>query len=145
MKKENLKTLIDVLKKSNTFDMSTFYREKCGSPACIAGHVKDIANELWHRSYGDSVKDFLGITEEQAEIIIKPEFKYANYKYTGASWEETITKSHAIRMLERLLETGLVDWKGTKEEPVKEKPKKFDMKSWLAKIKPEEAKDYENV
>ena len=137
MNKDNIRTLINVLKQSNTFDMSD-YRHDCGSPACIAGHVQSIEAKKLVLHYEKLVQNFLGVSKEQTHLIVNPIFKYANYSAPkNPSDKGYITKGHAIRMLERLLETGKVDWKGTKEKPSKSKDReKFDIKEWLKQIKP---------
>ena len=125
MNKDNIRTLISVLKKSQTFDMRD-YNHDCGSPACISGHVVSILSLQLHGNkiyglvpYYTLVQDFLGVSEEQAYLIINPTFKYADYSvsyhpHDDVPYEGYITKDHAIRMLERLLETGKVDWKESK-------------------------------
>ena len=133
MKKENLKTLIDVLKQSGTFDMTQYYKPECGSPACIAGHVQSIMNVVNFTCMIDLTKDFLGVSKGQALSIVSPKFLHADFRFEGH-----ITKAHAIQMLERLLETGLVDWQKSKEDlKSKERTEKFDMKDFLKKIESE--------
>ena len=131
MNKDNLRTLIDVLKKSKTFNMS-YYRE-CGTPACIAGHIQAISNRRDHFAYNKLTQDFLGVSSEQAQDIIAPTFDYAHYSQRFIC-DGHITKAHAIRMLEGLLETGEVDWKSSKEESKAKEHEKFDMEGWLKKI-----------
>ena len=137
MNKENIRTLINALKQSKTFTMEFYYHEECGSPACIAGHVSRSMKAGKNPDYLTLVSGFLGVSEKMAECIIKPEFRYAHWD-AGSNPEEKITKTHAIRMLERLLETGLVDWQGSKEEPKvkvqKIDNKKFDMAEWLNEL-----------
>ena len=135
MNRENIRNLINVLKQSETFTMEFYHHGECGSPACIAGHIFYIMKEGSSSEDITLVEDFLGVSIKEADCIIKPEFDYAHWDAGSIHPDEVITKGHAIRMLERLLETGKVDWKGTKEEPkVKEEPQKFDMKEWLEKI-----------
>ena len=142
MNKGNIRTLINVLKKSEYFDMSEYYLGGCRTPACIAGHVQDILDVDIFSSFEELVKDFLGVSEEQAEAIVMPRYDYAHfigfYNRKKKCYEGKITKAHAIRMLERLYATGEVDWKASKEDPKVNKHEKFDMADWLNKLEIEQ-------
>ena len=137
MNKENLKRLIAVIEKSETFSMHSiewsnmfesdegFGDHSCGTPACIVGHAIQIGSDY------RCLDKFLDMSEMRSNAIIAPSYDYAHY-HAKPGEAGYITKSHAVRMLKKLLETGKVDWKGTKNPP------KFDMKTWLAELQNEE-------
>ena len=140
MNKENLKLLILSLQESETFSMHTptwgentwdeeFGDHPCGTAACIMGHVHSINEQ--------PMNIFLGISSRQVADITMPEEEYADFMARPGQ-KSHITKSHAVRMLKKLLETGEVDWKGTKNPP------KFDMKTWLSEFQNEELKEIKN-
>ena len=140
MNKENLKLLISFLQESETFSMHTptwgectwdeeFGEHPCGTAACIMGHVHSINEQ--------PMNIFLGISSRQVADITMPEEEYAHFMAKPGE-EGYITKSHAVRMLKKLLETGKVDWKGTKN------PSKFDMKTWLSDLQNEELRKMKN-
>ena len=143
MNKENLKRLIDVIEQSKTFSMHAirwgnlvvndeeFGEHPCGTPACISGHAIQLGAESRH------LDKFLGIPEKQKYFITAPTYNYAHLRARPGE-PGYITKSHAVRMLKKLLETGKVDWKGTKSPP------KFDMKTWLSKLQNEELRKTQN-
>ena len=137
MNKENVQLLISTIEKSKTFSMhaatwnyfrkdTDFGNHPCGSAACILGHAHQISRL--------SMGSFLGIPNEQKDMILTPVEDCANFRSKPGT-EGYITKGHAIRMLRNLLKTGEVDWKSTKNPP------KFDMGSWLSKLKSEEVVD----
>ena len=134
MNKENLKLLISFLQESETFSMHTptwgkytwdeeFGDHPCGTAACILGHIQYLC--------GGAVENFLDVSPQQDMEIAIPRKKYAHFMARPGQ-KGHITKSHAVRMLKKLLETGKVDWKGTKNLP------KFDMKTWLSELQNEE-------
>ena len=135
MNKENLKKLINVIAGSDSFSMhavrwvsfkddKNFGDHPCGTPACIMGHALQI--KRYH-----SLVDFLGVSKRQHKCIVCPSYDYANLDAKPGE-EGYITKFHALRMLKKLLKTGEIDWKGTKNPP------KFDMKTWLSDLQAEE-------
>ena len=134
MNKENLKRLITVIEKSETFSMHTskwgahprdkeFGEHPCGTAACIFGHIQYLC--------GETLEIFLDVSPQQDMEIAIPRKKYAHFMARPGQ-KGHITKSHAVRMLKKLLETGEVDWKGTKNPP------RFDMKTWLSELQVEE-------
>ena len=133
MNKENVQLLISTIEKSKTFSMHAatwnYFREDadfgihpCGTAACILGHAHQISNL--------SIGNFLDIPDYQKDMIITPVEYCANFRSRPGE-EGYITKGHALRMLKKFMETGEVDWKGTKSLP------KFDMKTWLSGLKAE--------
>ena len=145
MNKENLKRLITVIEKSESFSMHSirwgnmfendeeFGDHPRGTPACIVGHSILLGGDYRY------LDKFLGVTKEQRCYMTAPSYDYADYKARTGE-KAHITKSHALRMLKKLLETGEVDWKGTKNPP------KFDMKTWLSDLQAENIqKEKENA
>ena len=158
MNKENLKKLVELIKSSKTFTMRDFSKRAhdCESPACIMGHASSLMgnNEIRCHSV-EKIGGFLGLTVSQASEVYAPYYYYADCE--SRIWNKGyISKAHAIRMLEKLIETGEVDWKGTRgslkswvakkifaKKTESRKEQKFDMKAWLEQIKPEETEEKE--
>ena len=162
MNKENMKRLVESIRSSTTFTMREFMigEHPCGSPACIAGHASSLMEgHLLFNSLED-IREFLGLSREEMGKIYLPSFSYADFR--SRIWNKGfISKAHAINMLEKFIETGEVDWEGTRisfksrvytavgnffvKKKEVQKKQEFDMKSWLEQIKPEEAKEHEEI
>jgi hypothetical protein len=99
---ENITILIDYLRElpDENFAMNTWLNKNhmCGTVGCIGGFTKLLLGDF------DTMRDTgekLGITEDAADRLCYPDIeeRYA-----------TVTREHAIRVLEHLRETGRVDW-----------------------------------
>ena len=116
MNREAIKELIEILKKTNTFDQTRFFNSgnPCGTPACIAGHALAMRGFIYymtspgmcvHPSAPDSrffineqAAEILGLDSWDAEELFSP-------------WPD-VSKYDAVATLERLLDTGRVEWQG---------------------------------
>ena len=94
----------------------------CGTPACIAGFTIAIVDpdgdnreRRGSQVISDIAGEMLGISYWQVASLFAPIMKY------GGKWcfrrnpgqSGHITAEHAARCLERLADTGEVDWEGT--------------------------------
>lgn len=115
------------------FSMSQFYYS-CGTPACIAGWASFLVDGGKSSNFSDGVvslaSDFIGVDEETGHSLFYPflsadmfglkEFDLGidddDLKWTdttvGLEWQ-LITPAEAIVTLEKLIETGKVDWSHT--------------------------------
>ena len=141
MHKENLKRLITVIEKSESFSMHSanwsgssneraWGNHPCGTPACIQGLSRSLSKR--------AVSGFIGLPFSKETRITMPETEYANYMAKPGD-KNYITKEHAIRMLKNLLTTGEIDWERTKN------PQKFDMKHFLEKLKVEAVEESKEI
>lgn len=81
-------------------------RHDCGTCACIGGWTLALlsAKRADHFSE-DRAADLLGLTEDEAAELFRPE---------GWSAPGLYTRPHAVRVLDHLLATGEVDWESTR-------------------------------
>jgi len=83
----------------------------CGTVGCIAGWATALADPSgeW-RIDGDAAavaEEWLELDSENADALFTPRTIRAD------DWTN-ITRAHAVRVLDHLLETGEVDWKSTR-------------------------------
>ena len=94
-------------------DHSEYPTNVCGTPSCIGGWCEAImvyegvAEEGDGATYTRDIADWLGIEAKDAYDIFYPgRFLFENDSRSAYD----ATKEDAIRLLERLAETGEVDW-----------------------------------
>ena len=128
---KNIQNLINVLEKSDSFLMDRYFYNKyakhpCGTAACIVGHWKKIVTPGFEgddiENKGKTISEFcrwMGVSKGEGYLITVPTNDIAHFSKTEEQ-EGFISKRMAIQMLERLIETGKVEWKP--EEPEKEFP-----------------------
>ncbi len=109
---KNIQTLIDGIKLSKlTFDMD---KASCkpvdGLGGCIGCHAATIWDDLKERTYAQmyswhnvKLAKKLGINEDQVIDLCYPG-RYKNFDY------DSVIKEEAIQVLEKLRDTGRVDW-----------------------------------
>ena len=114
MNRANVMATIESIRLSETFDMSRYHwADDCGTPACIAGHACYASSVTSMPHTGEAVAGhaahWLGLDDEKAKELFEPNSEHASFKADeGESW--FISKERAIRVLENLLTTGVVDW-----------------------------------
>lgn len=121
LNRANIKRVRDVIAAldASRFDMSVFASDgeneiptsrlehNCNTAACIGGWTA--ATFRW-RGCASEAQDFaaaqLGLTEDQERALFMP-----NRFDQGISWGgDDITQAEAVMVLDRLIETGEVDW-----------------------------------
>ena len=101
------------------FDMSTYIHD-CGTPGCIAGYTLAViagTNNL-HPFLDKAQKtpdaiaaDFIGLDNETAHDLFKPEGIYAYWLATeNFCSDEMVTADHAVAVIDNLIVTSEVDW-----------------------------------
>lgn len=98
--KENINTTIEMIRDAEKFDMGC-YAHRCGTPGCLSGHIQ---------AGGDG---FI-VNDKEALKWLGLEPKSENhydlfYPASCNSWSD-ITIEEAIITLEKLRDTGYVDW-----------------------------------
>ncbi len=93
------------------FSMESFerYDPKCGTVCCIAGAANQffgarLANDPCTGREDLSAADLLGLDGEDRYVLFFP----------PEGWSQ-ITPAHAARVIRKLIATGEVDWKSTKD------------------------------
>jgi len=107
--RDNRVKLWDLLKSEEYgFDMaSSLARPDCGSAGCIQGHGAIAFKEDSHWSNGwghidrGTLADKLGLSLEKLNNLCYPSLLYSS-----------IERHHAIAVMDRLIKTGKVSWKG---------------------------------
>ena len=95
-------------------DIASTAGTECGTPGCIVGFTR----ALWPRTASNSYEfaaDTLGLDDPIAVGLFAPEPEDTGFFY-GADYSdpEFISAPHAVACLRNLVETGEVDWEGTK-------------------------------
>ena len=128
LNKERLEALADAIEVSETYNQRNWHN-RCGTPACIAGHAVfmwpenvvltigkdrftepryDIAfaditpeqyRDLWIDGWDDAAIAILGLEEEDADIL-----------FDGSPMAEDVTNAHAAYTIRDFLDSGIVDW-----------------------------------
>ena len=102
MNVDNIRTTIESIRRSETFDQNTFDHD-CGSPGCVVGHALiDAGFDLNDVAMRNEASQWFGI---DPDLVIELFNGYRDEE------EMPITKEDAIAVLENLIETGEVDWK----------------------------------
>ena len=121
--RDNVQKLIDFISESKSFDQNKFFhmkpegRHPCRTPACIAGHLLDMAREEGYEfesyslsssrdvilSESHAAQEYAGLSDSQREAMF---FEGHVYKH----------KDDAIKMLEHFLKTGEIVWDPEKVE-----------------------------
>lgn len=86
----------------------------CNTCACIAGHtlVALRPNDLLAERIAGPAQRLLWLTTDQADKLFEPNNHDSAFRDAGLTLER-VTLSHAVRVLDHLLETGEVDWVST--------------------------------
>lgn len=90
-------------------DDGVFAASNCDTVACIAGHayivsgIRTLDNDV-QDAVQDVAQDWLGLTDNQADRLFLPNRR------------DLRTREDAIKVLERLLETGEVEWEAIRYE-----------------------------
>ena len=106
----NLNMLAEIVRNSDTYEQR-WYRHRCGTPACIAGHACAAASmggvlpEEGLLIYSAAV-DWLAIDEETAASL----FNAFPLMDREEKPEGLATNEEAAEVLRHLAETGNVDW-----------------------------------
>ena len=88
----------------------------CGTPACIAGWTLAIAGASGEQQDPDELaceQALLGLSNVQTNLLFIPDTAAARWS-AGEHERGWVSPEHAARCLERLAESGEVDWEGTR-------------------------------
>jgi len=114
---EHIKILTETIKQAeesesffddNGFNIESF-THSCGTASCIGGYAVALAKDMDVRSgnltgiaedFEAVARDYLGLSYSEGVDLFYPEHD---------NWAE-IDKNAAIKVLENLIETGVVDW-----------------------------------
>ena len=103
------------------FDMrSVWFR--CETPSCIAGWTLAVVSAELAESYAGTIwisirraGELMGLDEGSPSDLFSPSLEGTGYACSAGEGEEGwISPEHAARCLERLAQTGEVDWRGAK-------------------------------
>lgn len=105
-------------------EITSLYGRHCGTAACIAGWAcilnpicqidgEDVVVQgaPWEVEY--RARDLLDLDKAMADQLFKPSLTFG----TGVAFNSDITRDWAVRCLDKLIETGAVDWPGTRHAP----------------------------
>ena len=107
MNVDNIRTTIESIRRSETFDQNTFDHD-CGTPGCIVGHaLVDAGFDLNDAAVGRGIMR----NETSQWFGIDPDLVIELFNGYRDEEEMPITKEDAIAVLENLIETGKVDWR----------------------------------
>ena len=115
-----MKEVIEDVRNSETFNMR-FVFDNNGCPSCIVGHVLTRFSMSSGVPYDDRgvrdstmmavAADLLQLDIGQRDLLFAPGLSHESYRIWSRPGEGGhITKEHAVRCMEHLLETGEVDW-----------------------------------
>ncbi len=131
MDRENIKRVIDVMKEKKygfymnktvalgkehiEYALSYAYMTEeeaniCGIVASIVGHCCLAFNCLSKYNSRERAQDILGLSDRQVNMLFSPMNRYASYQATTRN-KKFITRARAVKVLENLLETSLIDWR----------------------------------
>lgn len=123
MNSDRVRELADFIEKSDTFEMNRYFKDNPEVPCCIAGHAVAlfnpealIANNDDEPMIEDAARQALDIVDEPviAVNLFHPDGDGVAWWADTPSEREFITKSHAVKTLRHLADSGTVDWKKTK-------------------------------
>ena len=125
---KRLRALADILEESKTYNQAVT-SNKCGTPACVAGHVvawlmpeefricARIARPVYIM---DQAQELLELNNEQANELFEA-YPY-DACWLGDDYDDSLdtgpaTAEEAAAVLRRLAETGEVDWRKARPDP----------------------------
>ena len=131
MNRKNIATLIQDIRRSNTFTMQIEVLHDCGSPGCLVGHAafrkmgiesysfKTLINGAFSHvieRLHATAREYLGLNRGESMILFTPIPAETGYNWAESSGPKNITRDHAVCMLEALYRGAEIDcdiWRNT--------------------------------
>ena len=110
MDREHVLAVADAVEKSVTYDQDRFWFERCGAPACIAGHAVALSGGQHAVMCGERKSDIGRRTFVTAQAYLEISHDTAITLFICDGLRDPEDKHQAARTLRHLAETGEIDW-----------------------------------